>query len=94
MESVTLMVDHLICQGYPADKILLGMPAYARHRDGPNNVRTFAELVGDGYRELSQSSYKGYILDSPGRVKRKVTFAKEKKLGGVFVWHLGQDTQK
>jgi GH18 family chitinase len=93
MESVTLMVDNLIYQGYPAHKILLGIPAYARHRDDPNNVRTFAELVDDGYRELSQSSYKGYLFDSPGRVKRKVKYAREKKLGGVFLWHLGQDTQ-
>lgn len=93
MESVNLMVENLIYQGYPAHNIVLGIPAYARHRDDPNNVRTFAELVDDGYRELGKSNYKGYLFDSPGRVKRKIKFAKENKLGGVFIWHLGQDTQ-
>ena len=47
----------------------------------------------DGYRELTQSLYKGYLFDSPGRVKRKVKFAKEQGLGGVFLWELGQDKQ-
>ena len=94
MESVTMLVDNVLHQGdIPPHKLILGIPAYARHQDDPANVRTFAELVEDGYRELTQSSYKGYLFDSPGRVKRKVKFAKKRGLGGVFLWELGQDKQ-
>jgi GH18 family chitinase len=95
MESVSILVDNVLFQGdVPPSKLLLGIPAYARHEVDPaTNVRTFAELVEDGYRELTQSSYKGYLFDSPGRVKRKVKFAKERRLGGVFLWELGQDKQ-
>jgi GH18 family chitinase len=93
MKSVINLVDNLIYQGVPPSKLILGIAAYARHKDDPTNVRTFAELVEDGYRELTQSSYKGYLFDSPGRVKRKVKWAKKKKLGGVFLWELGQDKQ-
>jgi len=37
-------------------------------------------------------SWIGYVADSPKRVREKVAYARdEAKLGGVFLWELGQD---
>lgn len=81
-------------------KVLLGIPAYARHKDNPGAVQTFAEMVDSKlahnpttHRVAIQrlSSWKGYMGDSPAMVRKKVGIARKLKLGGVFIWELGQD---
>jgi chitinase len=96
-------VDQLIQSGCDSRKILLGIPAYSRHTQNPARVKTFAELL-DGVMEqqsrklsheqiMKQTQYDGYRCDSPSVVDEKVQYAKEKRLGGVFFWELGQDKQ-
>ena len=36
-------------------------------------------------------SWKGYEWESPERIQAKTILAKEKGLGGIFFWELGQD---
>lgn len=95
--AVEKAVGRLIDSGCPPRKIVLGIPAYARHEDNPGNVKTFAEIVddvGDLTDDFhSRAEWQGFWYDSPGAVAGKVVYAKQMGLGGVFFWELGQDKQ-
>jgi GH18 family chitinase len=93
-------VDSLIQSGCPAHKISLGIPTYARHTQNPGNVKTFAEIIDAMEKENdlsdtfdAQNDWNGFKYDSPQAVRDKVDYAKQKGLGGVFFWELGQDKQ-
>jgi GH18 family chitinase len=86
------------------EKLMLGIPAYARNMYNPSNVKTFAELyddiIGTGYDNktnmdsstmMRKHAWDGYEWDSPARVQEKVRLAKQYGLGGVFFWEIGQD---
>ena len=79
---------------YPPEKIVLGIPAYARHGNTPGNIKTFAELVDDGMNiHMKEGKWKGYLFDSVHTVQEKVQYAKTMGFKGVFLWELGQDKQ-
>lgn len=91
-------VQKLVQSGCPRTKVILGIPAYARHYQNPGLVKTFAELVDEASLEqVDQISklreWKGYRGDSPESAAKKVEYARQQKLGGVFIWELGQDKQ-
>ena len=96
LEEVTSSVDTLIDSGIPSEKLFLGIPAYGRHQQNVGNVMTFAEIVdaaGTHVVERVRGPWSDFKYDSPSVVQQKVRLAKEKKLGGVFMWELGQDKQ-
>ncbi len=82
-------------------KILLGIPAYARHVQSPGQVKTFREIYDEVIQDDSYvvktdswdnlNSWEGYEWESLNRIKEKVKLAQEKGLGGVFFWEVGQD---
>jgi Glycosyl hydrolases family 18 len=84
-------------------KVLLGIPAYARHLRHPGQVRAFGEIY-DGVMMQQDDvtkdilawdedlhSWEGYEWESPNRIREKVNLARERGLGGVFFWEAGQD---
>lgn len=83
------------------EKILLGIPAYARHLQHPGNVKTFAEIYDAVVQEsggdessidwTTLHSWKGFEWESGERIRDKMQLAREKELGGVFFWEIGQD---
>ena len=98
LSAVQNAVEGLMKSGCPPNKILLGIPAYARHMDNPGMVKTYAEIVDemeqDGIPTQAWDTidiWQGYQFDSPQAVLRKVELARSMKLGGVFFWELGQD---
>jgi chitinase len=99
--NVEKAVESLIQSGCPAHKISLGIPAYARNKQNPSgDVKTFAEIVDAIEKETglphsfdSQDEWHGFKYDSRDNVRDKVDYAKQKGLGGVFFWELGQDRQ-
>jgi GH18 family chitinase len=92
-------VKKLVQSGCPRTKIILGIPAYARHHQNPGMVKSFAELVDEIVLEETDQEFsmlkewKGYRGDFPNSVARKVEYARQQQLGGVFLWELGQDKQ-
>jgi chitinase len=94
-QVVTKVVDdYLHKYHYPSETIVLGIPAYARHKDRPTNVKTFAEMVDDGMDVRDpKGHWNGYMFDSLYMVTKKVDYAKKNELGGVFLWELGHDKQ-
>jgi len=92
----------LIQSGCESSKIILGLPAYARHKTTPSQIKTYSELVdewskensdsyGNEARFLAMKEYRGYLLESRELIQSKISMAMEKGLGGVFLWELGQD---
>jgi GH18 family chitinase len=106
IENVKRVVDILLdpetgINRYP-EKIILGIPMYGRNLNNPVEVKTFYEVY-DGIAEdedqdddlksgpTTLSSWKGYEWDSPDVIEEKIVLAKNKKLGGIFFWEIGQD---
>ena len=91
---VVRAVEEFIKYGCPASKMLLGIPAYARHYQNPGLVKTFAEIMDDSSgMAVSTQEWNGYRYDSQASIHRKVGYAIEKGTAGVFFWELGQDKQ-
>jgi len=57
--------------------------------NNPKDEKTNKFLRGD--RDSSMHSWNGYEWESPARIQNKTILAKEKGLGGIFFWELGQD---
>jgi len=90
---VTQIIKQWLDWNYPEEKIVLGIPGYARHKDSPSQIKTFAELMDDGLDDEMTSEWKGYLFDSPALIRKKVRFVKQNDLAGVVLWELGHDKQ-
>jgi len=96
---VIMAAKSFLDMGCPAEKLLLGLPLYARYSQNPGDVKTIAEIV-DGAKspkvvlESSSGSYMGYFFESQNDLEQKVTFVQGSgghRLGGIFFWEIGQD---
>jgi len=104
-DKTVAAVEDLIKSGCPPYKIALGIPAYARSKKSPMNVMTYSEIVDeimageeeeavpslDGFWNVD--SHKDFHFDSPKMISKKVKYAEDRGLAGVFFWELGQDKQ-
>jgi GH18 family chitinase len=93
-------VRALVKSGCPPRKIFLGMPAYGRHKRQMSEVKTFAELFDSAFARgrsvediASMAEIDEFQIDSTAAMAAKVQYAQSKRLGGVFLWELGQDKQ-
>jgi hypothetical protein len=65
-------VEMLVQSGYESSKIILGIPAYARHTANPSLVKTHSEIIDEWSKEnemtkdqfLAISEYKGFLIES------------------------------
>eukprot|EP00529_Nitzschia_sp_RCC80_P027163 CAMPEP_0113448688 /NCGR_PEP_ID=MMETSP0014_2-20120614/4895_1 /TAXON_ID=2857 /ORGANISM="Nitzschia sp." /LENGTH=287 /DNA_ID=CAMNT_0000339907 /DNA_START=372 /DNA_END=1235 /DNA_ORIENTATION=- /assembly_acc=CAM_ASM_000159 len=80
------------------NKVILGIPMYGRNLKDPNEVKTFYEIY-DGIVEDDNvssspdtlSQWQDYEWDSTDAIEQKILLAKNKDLGGIFFWEIGQD---
>lgn len=104
LDNTKQAADALVNSGCPKEKIVLGIPAYARHEDNPGMVKTYSEIVdsvagdSESHDSLVEAMaeiggrYQGYAFDSTLDVQNKVRYAKEANLKGIFFWEVGQDS--
>jgi GH18 family chitinase len=76
----------------PREKLLLGLPCYARHIEDRDRTLTWLDIVGRFNPPLDQDELNGYYYNGPATIMRKTKLAREEHSGGVFFWELGQDT--
>ncbi len=78
--------------GLPRDRLCLGVPFYARSvRTG--EWKTYAELADsvEGGLLASADTVGEYFFNGRDTIARKATLAKDRRLGGIMIWELGQD---
>ena len=104
LDNVKRAVGALVASGCPKEKIVLGIPAYARQETDPGRVKTYSEIVDSVAGDLEDNvsvveamakiggRYRGYAFDSTLDVQNKVRYAKEAGLKGIFFWETGQDS--
>lgn len=93
-ETVVKAVAEFVEYACPISKMVLGLAAYGRHYQNPGFVKTFSELMDESSNAAaSQQEWNGYRYDSPQSIRRKVEFATQQGMKGVFFWELGQDKQ-
>jgi GH18 family chitinase len=96
LENVEKAVTAVLQSGCPPHKLIVGIPAYARHETAPERVLTFAEVFDSVAADIDSTmldSHDGYRWDAPHAIREKVKYARDHGLGGVFFWELGQDKQ-
>jgi GH18 family chitinase len=96
MELTQKAVEQLIASGAPPNRIVLGIPAYARHAQHPEQVKALYEvydgmMMNDGEWKASLDEWEGYRFESGISAHRKLAYAQTQGLAGVFLWEMGQD---
>uniref|UniRef100_A0A7S1FKC4 GH18 domain-containing protein n=2 Tax=Corethron hystrix TaxID=216773 RepID=A0A7S1FKC4_9STRA len=97
-ENAFAAVEALINNGCHPSKIIMGLPAYGRDKLNPSNVRTYSEALTVENPKLKFNEDTSSILenssfgfDSQELILDKVKTGVHKKLGGFFIWEVGQD---
>jgi GH18 family chitinase len=85
-------IERVLALGIPREKLLLGLPCYARHTSDKERTLTWLEIVGRYDPPATSDEIAGFFYNGPATIAKKTRLARSQRLGGVFFWELGQDT--
>ena len=83
-------VDRILRIGCPQNKVVRGAPFYGRNAAGA--ARTYRELVTDVKADSVTDVINGFALNGPGTIAKKIGLARRKKISGIMIWEVGQDS--
>lgn len=86
-------LNNMALLGVPAKMQLLGLPFYGRQITNRNNALTYAEILQRFNPGKAQDEAGGYFFNGPATLVKKVKLAKQRGLGGVMIWEIGQDAK-
>lgn len=90
MEDSRNDVARMLRFGCPREKLVLGVPFYARDREGKS--KTYADLVRLAGGAPPSDQYRGFSFNTRRTIRDKVDYVRSENLAGIMIWELGQDT--
>ena len=78
--------------GIQPGKLCLGIPFYGRSLQNWNQAMAYSDLVRQFDLSEDVDLVGGIYFNGQQLVRKKVQYSLEKKLAGVMIWEIGQDT--
>ena len=79
-------------KGLDPKKIILGVPFYGRAVNNRNKAISYSEVVAYWKPTPEVDEWLGWYFNGKNTISKKTSYALEKKLGGVMIWEIGQDS--
>jgi GH18 family chitinase len=81
-----------LAYGAPKEKLCLGVPFYGRNMNNRRDARSYAELVTGYHPAPGVNNVGGIYFNGINTIQQKTRYAMKKKLAGIMIWEIGQDT--
>ena len=90
-ETAVKSVDTFIQQGIERTKLCMGLPFYGRKIDDTSESITYRQLVDKYHPKADIDEVGGYYFNGQATIKKKTSYCRDKNIGGVMIWEIGQD---
>lgn len=91
MQKSMREMEELVNRWCPPHKAVLGIPFYGRNQKG--DALAYAEIARRFPGEISKDIAGGYAFNNRSMIQGKIDYIKRRKLGGIMIWELGQDSR-
>jgi GH18 family chitinase len=91
-ELAEIEVDKALARGIPTSKLCLGVPFYGRMTGSQRGSKTYSELVRAHHPSPDVDEVETFYFNGIHTIQKKSRLALDRKLGGIMIWELGQDS--